>query len=566
MFVGFLLLVLVGGCSFPDRPEGDPGVRGIWVHGGLIATPEEADATLARIQAGRLNTVFLQAVFHGHTYYESELLEKHPDIEPDYDPLAYFLERAHQQGIAVHAWLVTGRVGYDNEPGPFFREHPEWMIMGADGQQTAWLNFTRPDVRQFLIELVSELVTTYGVDGIHFDYTRYPGPQWGFDPYSAELFADEAGADLELLRGAELPTYAHFQGNPLLFVGRAQVLAEFGNGQPAVLLNRYGAGETILLNWDASKRQIVAEDEILNRSIEYLLKEGGKLHVLRSEKNAARYGYGALNNTIAWLKDLGREPMVMDDADLTTLSERDVLILPNVYLINDQVASDLAGFVHRGGGAIFVDGPTPSIWNRDVRAVTGMHLRGGHFGRSDSLVAMQDHDILPASKHPESSDEYQTLYAEWTAFRKNGISRFLREVNQRLEEVAPDAIVSITVATDQKESEKVRLQDWPTWLEESYVDLIIPMAYSEPDEFALPTILRWLPIMQRSGRVVLGLITFSEKGSEAPKTAKRLLREISFARLGGSKGVVLFDLGRTSDALLQALANGPFLGPRPGAE
>ena len=119
-------------------------------------------------------------------------------------------------------------------------------------------------------------MTNYDVDGIHFDYTRYPRSQFGFDPYSADLFAEEYGLDLETLRYPELPAYARFEGNPLIWPNTAQVLAEFDNGQPAVLLNHYGAGQAILLNWMASQRETVATSEILTAaSITPLVKMAG---------------------------------------------------------------------------------------------------------------------------------------------------------------------------------------------------------------------------------------------------------------------------------------------------
>ena len=74
-------------------------------------------------------------------------MDKHPDVEPDYDRLAYVIEQAHERGIAVHAWIDAGPMSFNGEPGPVLVEHPEWAMMGPEGQQINWLNYTRPDVR-----------------------------------------------------------------------------------------------------------------------------------------------------------------------------------------------------------------------------------------------------------------------------------------------------------------------------------------------------------------------------------------------------------------------------------
>jgi uncharacterized lipoprotein YddW (UPF0748 family) len=511
------------------------------------------------VEAGHFNTMFVNVLAHGHAYYDSLLLDKHPSLDEGYDPLGYAIELAHERDIAVHTWLVAGPMSFAGEPGRVLVEHPEWAMVGPDGQQINWLNYTRPDVRQFISDLVLELMAEYDVDGIHFDYTRYPGSRWGFDPYSASRFKQEYGIDLELLRFPELPAYAHFSGNPLIWPSTAQVLAEFDNGQPAVLLNEHGAGQAILLNWAASERETAVEGEILDRSIKHLLGQDGKVHILHSERNAAKYGSEDYETGFAWLEDLGWDPIETGEHELAALEPGSVLVLPQIYLIQGQAASDLNDFVQRGGGVVFVDGPTPSIWNRNVRNITGMNIRGRSFKRRGLLIPTEDHDILPSSERTLPIDAYLALDADWRAFRMNGINKLLQEVYADVKAVDPEVVVSVTVAYKQDTLAYRHLLDWQTWLAQGSVDLIVPRAYVAPDESLARAISDWRPTMRDTGHVVLGLSTYPVRTKDAgPKEPERMLSEIDTALAQGSWGVILFDLERTSDAVLEALSAGPF--------
>jgi hypothetical protein len=404
-----------------------------------------------------------------------------------------------------------------------------------------------------------EIVRNYDVDGVHLDYTRYPGARWSFDAYSRELFGQKYGFDLNQLRYAALPAYAVFKGNPLIWTGTAQVLAEFDNGQPAVLLNHSGAGQTILLNWTASERQVAATSVILDRSIDYLLGQSGQVYVLRSETNATKYRPELFEEGMQWLEDLGWQPLEAAEADLEALEADDVVVLPQVYLIGAQGAGDLADFVHRGGGVVFIDGPTRSMDDRNVRAITGMRLRGIYFKRTGLLMPTGEHQIIPTSDQALSLKEHQALYAQWKALRAQGINTLLQEIYQRVKHETPSVMISITVNVHQDILSERHFLDWQTWLDQGSVDLIIPRAYVPENERLAPVLADWKPAMQHSDRIAVGLITYSKRdAANVAKAPQRLLDEIAEVNSYGSQGIVLFDLGNTSDALLRALASGPF--------
>jgi hypothetical protein len=462
----------------------------------------------------------------------------------------------------LQAWLIAGPVGdKEGKPSPILSQHPKWAMISLDGQKSGWLNYSRPDVRQFIGDIALEIVKSYDVDGIHFDYTRYPHPgrKWGFDSYSADAFAKEYGLDLEVLRYSEPPAYGNFEGNSLAGVDTAQVLAVFHSGRPAILLNNYGAGKAILFNWEADERRIAASSEILSRSINYLLDdEGGNVYLLHSETNSEEYGFDDFNQMFSWLKDIGWSPIEVTEGDLATLDANAVLIMPSVYLINAQVASTLTNFVHQGGGLIFIDGPTRSVKNKDIQAITGMRTQGVHFRETDLLIATGEHDIIPHSNRGLELEDYQALDAQWRTFRQQGINKLLQDVYQRVKQKAPHVLVTITIAANQETLAEQHFLDWQTWLEGGFVDLIIPRAYVDQDELLLPIIADWQSALKNSNRVMLGPSVYARRRSKEVKTPMRMLSEIDLACARGSNGVILFDLEPMDDALLEALATGPF--------
>ena len=92
----------------------------------------------------------------------------------------------HLRGPRVHVRNACCGSDGSAEHGPHARGGRQLaqcrrQAAASASNATGWLNFTRPDVRRFVGDLMLEAVSRYGVDGVHFDYTRYPGGAWGFD-------------------------------------------------------------------------------------------------------------------------------------------------------------------------------------------------------------------------------------------------------------------------------------------------------------------------------------------------------------------------------------------------
>jgi uncharacterized lipoprotein YddW (UPF0748 family) len=218
----------------------------------------------------------------------------------------------------------------------------------------------------------------------------------------------------------------------------------------------------------------------------------------------------------------------------------------------------LANLVYQGLGVIFIDGPTPSIGNANIQAITGMSGRSGSFQETGLLLATEPNGLIPSSNRSDQLEVYQLTDAQWMAFRAKGINQLLESVYHRLKQEAPQVLVTITVAANQDTLAEKHFLDWQAWLAGQYVDLIIPRAYTSEDEALAPVIAPWWPTLNMSDQVMLGLSVYAQRRSQESKTPARLLAEIEEAYASDSNGVILFDLEGINEAGLTGLANGPF--------
>lgn len=210
-----ILLVTLAACAPEKEPpshQEDEGsamsfgeFRGVWVSTTLnLDYPsqkglnvqklrDEAVALLDSAQQMGLNAVLLQVRPCGDALYPSELYPWSQYLsgvqgqgpEDGFDPLAYWIEQAHQRGMELHAWINPFRVtqgGTPKKPKQDVTElaennparlHADWTVAYTDGN--LYLNPGIPEVRAYIQDGVREILENYAVDGIHFDDYFYPG-------------------------------------------------------------------------------------------------------------------------------------------------------------------------------------------------------------------------------------------------------------------------------------------------------------------------------------------------------------------------------------------------------
>lgn len=179
-----------GGAAGPaPRPE----VRAVWVdafHPG-IRTAEEAAQLVADAKRLHLNTLIVQVRRRGDALYAGALEPPldDPHYDPAFDALGNIVAAAHAEGLQVHAWINAMPVWRDDTPPKdarhVFNQHGIaaagdecWLTSSREGVQKFPVGFFldpgHPAAQEHLVRVYTDVVRRFAVDGIHFDYIRYP--------------------------------------------------------------------------------------------------------------------------------------------------------------------------------------------------------------------------------------------------------------------------------------------------------------------------------------------------------------------------------------------------------
>ena len=101
--------------------------------------------------------------------------------DPFYDPLSFMVREAQSRGMELHAWLNPYRVErrkgmYPLAGSNVSRREPGWILEFASrpGEYYTMLNPGMPEVRDYVTNVVVDILRRYDVDGIHFDDYFYP--------------------------------------------------------------------------------------------------------------------------------------------------------------------------------------------------------------------------------------------------------------------------------------------------------------------------------------------------------------------------------------------------------
>jgi uncharacterized lipoprotein YddW (UPF0748 family) len=179
--------------SFDPQPE----FRGFWADafGSGFKSTTQINSMVARAVEGNYNAIVAEVMAyqddagsaHG-AFWKSDILPWAPAVTASFDPLAYLCQRAHAHGIEVHAWIVSFRVSSAWPPSGNSHVRPEWLMVeqGAMGGGPSpvggfyTLDPGSPDVQEYLMSIVRELVTEYEIDGVNWDYIRYVQANAGY--------------------------------------------------------------------------------------------------------------------------------------------------------------------------------------------------------------------------------------------------------------------------------------------------------------------------------------------------------------------------------------------------
>jgi uncharacterized lipoprotein YddW (UPF0748 family) len=192
----------------PDEPKRE--FRGVWIatvdnidwpsspHLTTDQQKKELTDQLDAHQKSGINAIMLQVRPAADAFYAksrepwSKWLTGKQGQAPDpaYDPLEFAITKAHKRGMELHAWFNPYRATNDGKFSALSPEHitrikPEWFFVYGG---IKLFNPGIPEVRDYIVKVILDVVDNYDIDGVHMDDYFYPYSIDGQHINDAETF------------------------------------------------------------------------------------------------------------------------------------------------------------------------------------------------------------------------------------------------------------------------------------------------------------------------------------------------------------------------------------------
>ncbi|MEL6580784.1 MAG: family 10 glycosylhydrolase [Cyanobacteria bacterium J06621_12] len=186
-------------------------IRGVWItnrpHSKVLESRQNIIEALDFLSFYGFNVIFPVVWNRGYTLYPSQVMSQYalPAIDPFYqqqqrDPLAEIITAAQQRQIKVIPWLEYGfAASHLTNGGHILQGYPHWQALDRDRTQVrhgslTWINGFHPEVQQFMLKIITEIVSQYDVDGVQ-GCDRLPAlpVTAGYDDYTVQKYQSAFG-------------------------------------------------------------------------------------------------------------------------------------------------------------------------------------------------------------------------------------------------------------------------------------------------------------------------------------------------------------------------------------
>lgn len=196
-------------------------LRGVWltnIDSDVLYSTNKVTDAIQKLSALNFNTLYPTVWNWGYTLYPSKVSEQvtglpvklvtplDSKLDPNLgtegrDMLKEVVEQGHQKGMRVIPWFEFGMMAPSDSE--LAKRHPDWLTkrrdgtkvdqddLGDDVKDIVWLNPFKPEVQQFIQDLVVETVSNYDVDGVQFDDHFGLPADFGYDDFTIQLYKQE---------------------------------------------------------------------------------------------------------------------------------------------------------------------------------------------------------------------------------------------------------------------------------------------------------------------------------------------------------------------------------------
>ena len=176
----------------PRQPE----LRAIWESAGAGVFPGNWDASGELLKTCGFNAIIPIMFTGGMAHYNSDFLP-HSSVYNTYgDQVTECVAGCHNHGIQVHPRKITWNILWSEQSFIDEMRAQGRTQIDVNGNHGDWLCPSDPRNYQLEFDSIMEVITNYDVDGIHYDFIRYPGPSWCYCDSCRDRFTSDTGHEL----------------------------------------------------------------------------------------------------------------------------------------------------------------------------------------------------------------------------------------------------------------------------------------------------------------------------------------------------------------------------------
>jgi len=173
--------------------------RAFWCHSAFGVAGMTWDEAARRLGENGFTAVLPNMLWGGVAFYRSDVLPAYKDLESKGDQIELCVAACKKYGVQCHVWKVNYNMGWATDKAFVERMRSLGRVqVSYDGTvNERWLCPSHPDNQKLEIESMLEVARKYDVDGLHFDYIRYPGRDGCFCEGCRQRFEDYLGRKAE---------------------------------------------------------------------------------------------------------------------------------------------------------------------------------------------------------------------------------------------------------------------------------------------------------------------------------------------------------------------------------
>ena len=168
--------------------------RAFWCHSAFGVEGMDWEAAIRRLAENGFTAILPNLLWGGVAFYPSAILPVAAEVATRGDQLEQCLAACRKHGLQIHVWKVNWNLG--SAPQDFVdRMRLEGRLQAnAAGEVERWLCPSHPANQKLEVDSMVEIARRYPVDGLHFDYIRYPDDDHCFCAGCRDRFTRLVGA------------------------------------------------------------------------------------------------------------------------------------------------------------------------------------------------------------------------------------------------------------------------------------------------------------------------------------------------------------------------------------